>query len=117
LAFDVGEYVFLNVSPLKGSLRFAQNGKITPRYIGPFEVLQRIGPVAYRLALLPTLQGIHNVFHVSNLRWYIPDPNQVISYEPLQLKENLTYVEEPIQILERKDRVLHNRVIPFVKVL
>jgi len=88
-----------------------------PRYIGSFKVLQRIWPVAYPLALPPTLHGIHDVFHASNLRQYIPDPDQVISYEPLQLKENLTYVEEPIQILERKDRVLRNRVIPFVKVL
>ena len=102
---------------MKGSLWFGQKGKLTPRYIGPFEVLQRIRPVAYRLALPPTLQGIHDVFHISNLQRYIPDLDHVISYELLQLKENLTYVEEPIQILERKDRALHNRVIPFVKVL
>jgi len=117
LAFEVGEHVFLKVSPLKGSLRFGKKGKLSPKYIGPFEVLQRIGPVAYRLALPPTLQGIHDVFHVSHLRRYIPDPEHIISYKPLQLKENLTYVEEPIQILERKDRVLRNRVISFVKVL
>jgi len=100
LAFDVGEYVFLKVSPLKGSLQFGQKGKLTPRYIEPFEILQRIGPVAYRLALPPTLQGIHDVFHVSQLRRHIPDPEHVISHEPLQLKENLTYVEEPIQIVD-----------------
>jgi len=117
LAFDVGEHVFLKVSPLKGSLRFGHKGKLTPRYIGPFEILQKLGPVAYRLALPPMLQGIHDVFHVSQLRRYIPDPEHVISYEPLQLKENLTYMEEPIQIIDRKDRVLRNRVIPFVKIL
>jgi len=86
LAFDVGEHVFLKVSPLKGSLRFGHKGKLTPRYIGPFEILQKLGPVAYRLALPPMLQGIHDVFHVSQLRRYIPDPEHVISYEPLQLK-------------------------------
>jgi len=117
LIFDVGGHVFLKVSPLKGNLRFRQRGKLAPRYIGPFEILQRVGPVAYRLALPPTLQGIHDVFHVSQLRRYIHDPQHVIPFEPLQLKENLTYVEKHDQIVERKDRVLHNRVIPFVKVL
>jgi len=109
--------VFLKVSPLKGSLRFGKKVKLSPKYIAPFDVLQRIGPVAYRLALPPTLQGIHDVFHVSHLRRYIPDSGRIISYKPLQLKENLTYVEEPIQLLERKDRIRRNRVIPFVKVL
>ena len=79
--------------------------------------MQKIGPVAYRLALPSTLQDIHDVFHISQLRWYIPNPEHVISYEPLKLKENLTYVEEPIQIIDRRDRVLRNQVIPFVEVL
>jgi len=79
----VGDHVFLKVSPLKGSVRFRQKGKLTPRYIGPFEVPQRIGPVAYHLALPPALQGIHDVFHVNNLRQYTPEPNHVIPYEPL----------------------------------
>jgi len=108
--------VFLKVSPLKGNLQFGKKGKLTPRYIGPFEILLKVGPVAYRLALPPTLQGIHNVFHVSKLRKYIPDPQHVISFEPLQLKENLTYVEEPDRIIDRTDQVLCNRAIPFVKV-
>jgi len=108
LAFDVREHVLLKVSPLKGSLRFGQKGKLTPRYIGPFEILQKIGPMAYRLALPPTLQGINDAFHISQLRRYIPNPKHVISYKPLQLKENLTYVEEPIQIIDRRDRVLRN---------
>jgi len=72
--FKVGDHVFLKVSPYKGNLRFGQKGKFTPRYIGPFEILQKVGPVAYRLALPLTLQGIHDVFHVSQLRRYIPDP-------------------------------------------
>jgi len=113
----VGDHVFLKVSPLKGSLRFGQKGKLTPRYVGPFEILQRMGPVAYRLALPPALQGIHDVFYVSNLHRYIPDPSHVIPHEPLQLKENLTYVEEPMRILERIVRTLQNKTIPFIKVL
>jgi len=117
LIFKVGDHVFLRVSPLKGNLWFGQKEKLTPRCTGPFEILQRVGPVAYRLALPPTLQGIHDVFHVPQLRRYIPDPQHVISFEPLQLKENLTYVEEPDRIIDRKDRVLRNRANPFVKVL
>jgi len=101
----------------KGTLRFVKKGKLTPRYIGPFEILQKVGPVAYRLALPPNFQGIHDVFHVSQLRKYIPDPQHVISFEPLQLKENLTYVEEPDQIIDRIYRLLRNRMIAFVKVL
>ena len=117
LEFSVGDHVFLKVSPLKGSIRFGQRGKLAPRYVGPFEILQKVGPAAYRLALPPALQGIHDLFHVSNLRWYTSDPNHVIPYEPLQLKENLTYVEEPIGIVDRMDRVLRNRTIPYVKLL
>ena len=79
----MGDHVFLKVSLIKGSLQFGQKGKLTPRYIGPFEILQKISPVAYRLALRPTLQGIHDVFHVSNLCQYIPDPGHIITYEPL----------------------------------
>ena len=75
--------MFLKVSPLKGSIWFGQKLKLTLRFIGPFEILQRIGAIAYCLALPPTLQGIHNVFHVSNLRRYIPDRSHIIQYEPL----------------------------------
>jgi len=113
----VGDHIFLKVSPLKGNVRFGQRGKLTPRYIGLFEVLQRIGPVAYRLALPPALQGIHDVFHVSNLRRYTPDPDHIIPYEPPQLKENLTYIKEPVRIIHLMDRTLRNRTIPYVKVL
>jgi len=117
LMFKVGDHVFLKVSPLKGNLRFGQKGKLTPRYIGLFEILPNVGPVAYCLALPPNLQGIHDVFHVSQLRQYIPDPQHIISFEPIWLKESLTYVKEPDQIIDRKDQALRNRVIPFVKVL
>jgi len=85
LEFEIGEHVFLKVSPLKGSIRFGQKGKLSPWFIGPFEVLQKVGSVAYRLALPPSLQGIHDVFHVSSLRKYVPDPDHVVRYEPLQV--------------------------------
>ena len=113
----MGYHVLLKVSPVEGSVRFGQKGKLTSRFIGSFKIAQRIGPVAYRLALPPSLQGIHDVFHVSNVRWYVPDLSHVIQYEPLQLKENLTYVEELVRILGRMEQTLHHKTIPFVKVL
>jgi len=98
----VGDHVFLRVFPLKGSLPFGQKGKLIPRYVGPFQILQKVGTIAYRLALPPALQGIHDIFHVSNLRRYMPDPDDIIPYEPLQLKENLT-IKEPVKVLEHMD--------------
>jgi len=102
---------------IKGEFTIWQKGKLTPRFAGPFEILQRVYPVAYRLALPPTLHELHDVFHVSNLRLYIPDPSHVIQYEPLQLEKNLTYIEEPIRILGRMEWTLRNKTIPLVKVL
>ncbi|XP_041020505.1 uncharacterized protein LOC121262167 [Juglans microcarpa x Juglans regia] len=117
LEFEVGDKVFLRIAPMKGIMRFGKNGKLSPRYIGPFEILDRIGPVAYRVALPPALAGVHNVFHISMLRKYVPDLTHVIDYESLQIQEDMTYAEEPIQILERKEQVLRTRTIPVVKVL
>ena len=116
LEFEVGEKVFLKVAPLKGVLRFGKKGKLSPCIIGPFEILERIGILAYRLALPPNLSSVHDVFHVSMLRKYVYDPTHVIEYEPLVVHENLTYEEKPVRILDRKDQVMRNRVIPLVKV-
>nr|CAD1842405.1 unnamed protein product [Ananas comosus var. bracteatus] len=81
LKFAVGDRVFLKVSPMRGVKRFGVRGKLSPRYIGPFEVLERVGAVAYRLALPPKLAGVHDVFHVSNLRKYVHDPEHVMYYK------------------------------------
>ena len=78
LDFQVGEHVFLRISPTKGVIRFDAREKLSLRYIGPFEILDRVGEVAYRLALLPSLEGVHNVFHVSQLRRYIRDESHVL---------------------------------------
>ena len=115
--FAVGDHVYLKVSLFKSIQRVRDQGKLSPRYIGPFEIIERIGELAYRIALPPVLSGIHDVFHVSILRKYIPDPNRVVELEPVQLKENLTYEEQPIQILDRKEQKLHNKEIKYVKVL
>ena len=117
IEFDVGDHVFIKVSPLKGVMRFGKTNKLSPRFVGPFEILEKIGSVAYRVALPPALSKIHNVFHISNLRKYVPDSKHVIEYEPLQIQENLSYEEIPIKILDRKEQVLRTKTIPIVKVL
>ncbi|KAL0551689.1 hypothetical protein IC582_010778 [Cucumis melo] len=117
LEFEIGDKVFLNVAPMKGVLRFERRGKLSPRFVGPFEILERIGPVAYRLALPPSLSTVHDVFHVSMLRKYVPDPSHVVDYEPLEIDENLSYVEKPVEVLAREVKTLRNKEIPLVKVL
>ncbi|KAL0539895.1 hypothetical protein IC582_024116 [Cucumis melo] len=117
LEFEIGDKVFLKVAPMKGVLRFERRGKLSPRFVGPFEILERIGPVAYRLALPPSLSAVHDVFHVSMLRKYVPDPSHVVDYEPLEIDENLSYVEQPVEILAREVKTLRNKEIPLVKVL
>jgi hypothetical protein len=117
LEFTEGDKVFLRVAPMKGVIRFGKKGKLNPRYIGPFEILERVGPVAYCLALPPELENIHDVFHVSMLRKYIPDPSHVIRYEPLQLQRDLAYKEVPVKVLDRKVQELRTKSIPLVKVL
>ncbi|KAL5556113.1 hypothetical protein UlMin_038349 [Ulmus minor] len=102
---------------LCGVMRFGKKGKLSPRFIGPFEILERIGKVAYKLALPPELSSVHNVFHVSMLKKYVSDPSHVLEHEPIQVNEDLTYEEKPVQILDRKDKTLRNKVIPLVKVL
>ncbi|CAL8155924.1 unnamed protein product [Prunus armeniaca] len=117
LSFYVGDYVFLKVSPRRGVKRFGKTGKLAPRFIGPFEILERIGEVAYKLALPPQLSNIHNVFHVSMLRRYEPDPTHVLDWGELNLDEELSFEERPIQILDHKEQVLRTKIISLVKVL
>ncbi|KAF5471601.1 hypothetical protein F2P56_008380 [Juglans regia] len=106
LEFEVGDKVILRIAPMKGVMRFGKNGKLSPKYIGPLEILDQIGLVAYRVALPPAFLGVHNVSHVSMLRKYIHDPTHVIDHKPLQIQENMTYTEEPVWILDRKEQVL-----------
>ena len=95
LEFQVGDMAFLRVSPWKGVLRFGKKGKLAPRYIGPYSISERVGVVAYRLELPDELRRLHNVFHVSVLRKYIPDPSHVMSSPPVQLAEDLSFEETP----------------------
>nr|GFD47750.1 hypothetical protein [Tanacetum cinerariifolium] len=92
-------------------------GKLSPRFIGPFEIFDRVGEVSYRLPLPPQLSHVHNVFHVSLLRGYKYHPLHVISYPLDQIRTDLSYVEEPEAILDRQDRIMRKKTIPFVKIL
>ncbi|XP_071738661.1 uncharacterized protein [Rutidosis leptorrhynchoides] len=117
LEFEVGEHVFLKVSPCKGVRRFGLKGKLSPRFIGPFEILERVGEVSCRLALSPTLSHVHNVFHVSCLRGYNYSPLHVVQYPLHEIREDLSCEEEAHEILAREERVLRHKTIPYVKVL
>ncbi|XP_077223426.1 uncharacterized protein LOC143857039 [Tasmannia lanceolata] len=97
-------------------MRFEIRGKISPRFVGPYEILEKIGKVAYRLVLPPSLSRVHSVIHVSMLRKYIPDPNHVIELEALNLREDLPFEEQPIRIVDHKNQVLRRINISYVKV-
>ncbi|XP_070011193.1 uncharacterized protein [Nicotiana sylvestris] len=110
----VGERVLLWVSPMKGVMRFGKKGKLSPRFIGPFEILGHVGEVAYELALPPSLAEVHPVFHVSMLRRYHGDPSHVLDFNSVQLDKDLSYVEEPVAILDRRIRKLRSKNIVSV---
>ncbi|KAL0456204.1 UNVERIFIED_CONTAM: Transposon Tf2-12 polyprotein [Sesamum latifolium] len=116
MEYEVGDKVFLKVSPWKGILRFGRQGKLSPRYIGPYEIIERIGPLAYRLVIPTELSQIHDVFHVSILQRYRSDPSHIIHEPKIEISEELTYVEEPMEILDRSIKKLRNKEIPMVKV-
>ncbi|MGD7566349.1 hypothetical protein ACQCQA_25600, partial [Ralstonia pseudosolanacearum] len=111
LEFEVGDRVFLKVSPFRGIYRFGMRGKLKLRYIGPFEILERIGPLAYRLALPPDMARVHSVFHVSVLRKYLADPTHVLRTPEVQVDEDLTFHEVPVQVLARSEKQLRGKRI------
>ena len=113
IEYEVGNKVFLKVSPWKKILRFGRKGKLSPRFIGPYEILERVGPVAYRLALPLELA----IFHVSMLRRYRSDTSHILPVQDIQVQENFTFDEEPKAILDREIRQLRNKKVPLVKVL
>ncbi|XP_070036832.1 uncharacterized protein [Nicotiana tomentosiformis] len=116
VAFMVGERVLLRVSPMNGVMRFGNKGKLSPRYISPLEILDRVGEVAFKLALPPNLSGVHPVFHVFMLRKYNGDLSYVLDFSSVQLDKDLTYVEQPVAILDRQVRKLRSKNISSVKV-
>ncbi|GJV60748.1 putative reverse transcriptase domain-containing protein [Tanacetum coccineum] len=116
LEFQVGDRVMLKVSPHKGVIRFGKRGKLNPRYIGPFKILKRIGPVAYKLELPEELSNVHSTFHVSNLKKCLSDESLVIPMKELRLDDKLNFVEEPVEIMDREVKQLKQSRIPIVKV-
>ncbi|WMV32693.1 hypothetical protein MTR67_026078 [Solanum verrucosum] len=116
MVFQSGENVLLKVSPMKEVVRFGKKGKISPRYIGPFEILECVGPVMYRLALPPNLSSVHQVFHVSMLKRYYGNRDYIIKWDSIVLDKDLQYEEEPITILDRDVRKLSTKEIKSMKV-
>ncbi|XP_019257746.1 PREDICTED: uncharacterized protein LOC109235959 [Nicotiana attenuata] len=116
VAYMEGEKVLPRVSPMKGVMQFGKKVKVSPRFFGPFEILEKVGEVDYRLALSPSLAGVHPVIHVSVLREYHEDRSQVLDFSMVQLDDNLTYEEESVAILDRQVRKLRSKDIPSMEV-
>ncbi|XP_052490787.1 uncharacterized protein LOC128043033 [Gossypium raimondii] len=117
IEYFVWDLVFLKVSPWKKVLRFGRKCKLSPQFIRPYHILKHVGPVAYQLELPPESDHIHDVFYVSIVRRYYFDPSHVVSIEEIEVRPDLNFEEEPVQILERDVKVLQKKSIPLVKVL
>ena len=117
LEFKAGDHVFLKVMPKRGLIRFDKRGKLSPRHIGPFKVLEKVGAVVYRLALPPSLLSIHEVFHVSMLRKYTPDPTHIVDWGELVVDADGTFEEGPVRIMDSREQVLRGKTMRLVKVL
>ena len=117
LEFEVGDHVFLKVMSKRGVVRFGKRGKLSPRFIGPFEILERVGTVAYRLALPPSMSGVHEVFHISMLRKYTPDLAHMVDWGQIEVGTNGTFEEGLVCILDSRDQVLRRKTMGLVRVL
>ena len=106
LEFEVGDHAFLRVMPKRGVVRFGKRGKLVPRYIGPFEILERVGTITYRLAPPPSLSGVYEVFHVPMLRKYTPNPAHVVDWGEIIVDTDENFEEGPVLILDSRDQVL-----------
>jgi hypothetical protein len=116
LQFKVGDFIYLRVSPTQGIQRFGIKGQLAPRYVGPFEILETCGPVAYRLQLPPQLAAIHDVFHVSQIRKCIKTPTEIVNLETIKIESNLSYTKHPIRILDTKERSIRRETIRMFKI-
>ena len=103
--------------PKRGVVRFDKSGKLSPRFIGPFEILERVGTVAYQLALLPSMSGVHEVFHVSMLRRYTPNPAHIVNWGEIEVDTDGTFEKGPVCIMDSWDQVLRRKTVRLVRVL
>jgi hypothetical protein len=116
LSFEISDFVYLKVSHMRGTHRFKVKGKLDPRYVGPFRIMDHKGEVAYQLKLLPLLSDVHDVFHMSQLKKCLRVPEEQLSMEDLDLGGDLTYNERPIKILDTAERVTRSKIIKMCKV-
>ncbi|GJT42606.1 putative reverse transcriptase domain-containing protein [Tanacetum coccineum] len=116
MVFQVGNRVMLKVSPWKGVVRFGKRGKLSPKYVGSFKVIERVGMVDYKLELPKQLSRVHNTFHVSNLKKCLSDESLVIPLEELRVDDKLHFVEEPVEVMDREIKQLKRSRIPIIKV-
>jgi hypothetical protein len=116
LEFEVGDHVYLRVSPMKGVRRFGIKGKLAPRYIGLYPIIDKYGPTSYQVELPSRLSGVHNVFHVSQLQRCLKPSADVVIDDTILLEPKMTYKAYPTKILDQQDRVTHNKTTRFYKV-
>jgi hypothetical protein len=116
LQFQIGDFVYLRVSPTRGIQRFGVEGKLAPRYIGPFEILEICGSVAYRLQLPSQLTAIHNIFHVSQLGKCVKVPTEILDSQAIEIEPDLTYTEYPLKVLDTKERSTRRETIKMYKI-
>ena len=117
LEFEVGDHVFLKVMPKRGVVRFNKRGKLLPRFMGSFEILERLGTIVYWLALPPSMSGVHEVFHASMLRKYVLDPAHVVDWGQIEVDTDETFEEGPVCIVDNRDQVLRRKTVRLVLVL
>jgi hypothetical protein len=117
LKFDVGDHVYLRVSPTKGLQQFGVKEKLAPCYVGPYSIIEECGPVAYWLRLPSQLAAIHDIFHVSQLKKYVRVPTEIIEQQEIMIEPDLSYIEQPIKILNQKERSTRRAVIKIYKIL
>ena len=116
MQFEVGDHVYLWVSPTKGVQRFGIKGKLAPRYIGPFEILEIYGPVAYRIRLSSRLAAVHDIFHISQLKKCARVPEKIVEQQDMEIESDLSYVEHPMKILDTKERSTRRANVKMYKI-
>ncbi|WVZ62768.1 hypothetical protein U9M48_012473, partial [Paspalum notatum var. saurae] len=116
LVFKEGDHVYLRVSQMKGVHRFGVKGKLAPRYVGPFKIFEKCGPVAYRLELPPRLAAVHDIFHVSQLKKCLRVPEEEIDTSQVQIEPDLTYEATPVKVLDQKQRSTRRSTVTMYKV-